>query len=220
MCEGRMKINVDTGKLNLPGPSSGGFVTSPCVPENERTHAINCLLELGLSQAEIDHLLASIPDAHTVNKLVDTWPNQGDDNKALKAAADLAQGLAMVLAGLSPKARAELSHVSHFDLRDVNAAKNLIPTLNTLAGGLRHRVSQLPKQSRAKPKTNLVRLVYGLQSARLGAPVWWPESPFYIACQQVFVLAGQATFNAKGAKPYSPDRAIKALATWIEKTGG
>lgn len=217
-----MKISVDTGKLSLPGPSSSGdFVASPHVPQKARDDAIAALRALGLTQIELDQLLARIPDACTVNKLVDTWPNQGDDNKALKAAADLAQGLAIVLAGLSPKARAELAHVSNFSLRDVNAAGNLIPTLNTLAGGLQHRISQLPKQSRAKPRTNLVRLVYELQSDRLGVPNKWSESPFYKACQQIFVLAGQATFPANGgeAKPYSPDRAIEALTKWIAKTG-
>lgn len=208
-----MKIIVDTDKLSLPGPGAGaGWEVPTRVSIQNRDSAIDALHKLGLAPHEIERLLAEIGIDAQSHAIMAKWPTVGKDKKALKAVADLSGALAVVLHGLSPKAHAELATASLKSLGVVTAALDLERPLMLLSAGLRQRISTLPSQSRATPRTQLVRAVWALQSPVLGKPSTWPESEFYKACEQVFVLAGLG--NA------SPDKAIKALKARIKTASG
>ena len=201
-----MKIKIDTGKLALPGPNAADWVVPEKVTSERRAKdrqlALEQLAALGLAQAEIDNLLSRIDDNNASHKIITGWPTVGADTVALQAAADLAQALATVLDGLSPRAHAEAATASLMALGDVHAATSMSKAARVLSAALHLRIKGLPAQSRRKPMTQLARMVYGLGPDVLGQPTTWQESRFYIACQQVFILAGHSS---------SPDNAIKAL---------
>ena len=209
-----MKTKIDTDMLALPGNYAGGAV----VPENvtseqrakDRQHALEQLAKLGLTQAEIDNLLSAIDCENTSHKIITGFPTVGADKAALRAAADLAHALATVLDGLSPNAHAQALTASMRAFGNADAPIVLSRSARLLSAALLQRIESLPPQSRNRPRTPLARLVYALGPDVLGQPNTWPESNFYRACQQVFILAGQYS---------SPDNAIKALKRSIPTAG-
>ena len=209
-----MKIKIDTGKLALPGPNAADWVVPEKVTSERRAKdrqlALEQLAALGLAQAEIDNLLSRIDDDNASHKVIAGWPTVGADKAALLAAADLAQALATVLDGLSPRAHAEALTASLKAFGNVDARIVLSRSARLLAAAMHLRIENLPTQSRNRPRTQLARMVYALGPDVLGQPTTGPESPFYRACQQVFILAGQHS---------SPDNAIKALKRSIPKAG-
>lgn len=209
-----MKISINTDMLHLPGQGVGaGWVTPSTVSADEQDLAIQELLALGLSEQEIQRLQVAIEEDNASQKIMKPWPSQGEDRKSLEATAKLCLGLSTIVNGLSPRAHAELATAALQATGAVSAVFDLPKTLLQIGNQLQQRLRDAPTQSRPKPRTQLVRAVWNLQSARLGAPNKYPESPFYRACQQVFILAGIGST----ALPPSPDRAIDALVRSLPK---
>jgi hypothetical protein len=203
-----VKVTLDTDKLRLPGAGAGWEGVAD--PSRQRAGAIEALRELaslGLTGSEVRRLLRRIAVESTANAIVQRWPTVGEDRAVLRAAADLAQALALVLAGASPKAQAEMATAAHLALRDPTYSDRAARDLLHFSVGLRQRIANMPTQGRRKSPVSIVRAVHEVAGSRLGSVTHWPEAPFRRACVAALTLAGRPGF---------PDNAIKALAAELD----
>jgi hypothetical protein len=153
-----------------------------------------------VSSLEIRRLLRALTHAAMTMDLRGGWPTLVEDHAVLCAAADLAQGLAEIFQGASPRAQSEFATAAKRALGDPAYPDEAQTCLTLFAAALRARTSEKPPQARRQPAVEIVRAVSTVAGHRLGAVSWSDGTPFRRACVAAFALAGRHA---------SPDRAIQ-----------
>jgi hypothetical protein len=200
-----LKVLVNTDRLRLPGGGSAELWPPGPQPERRRpprairAEAVRELLQLGVTPIEIRRLVRRIEEESRQRAAEEAWPSQADDRKVLCAVSDLAEALACIFQGASPRARAEIAEAAS----DPWLPSVLQAQLKQLAGSLRRRTEQPLQPIRREAPRFLPIAVQDVIGHRIGNPSKWPASPFRRACVAAFALTGRTG---------SPDRAIEAAA--------
>jgi hypothetical protein len=194
-----VKVSIDTDRLSLPGPVAAGRSAQP-QREDLRTAALDELAALGLTPGELEALEETINQMRAASDIYAAWPTAVEDHAVVHAVATLAEGLATVVLGASPRARVALDTCALVGLRDANHLERAVQDLLALAGTIRARHAEKPAQVRRRPPTHLVRALAAIAGHRLGPVTHAENSPFRLAAEAAFALAG--LFG-------SPERAIR-----------
>lgn len=198
-----MKIKINTSRLQQEHESAA-WVTPAKVARAERLEAVCELRALGLTSFEVRRLFRRLADEVTAAAIVATWPTVTEDKATLRAAADLAQGLAEVLGRASPRASTELATAGLQGLGNCMFPDSAAQDLAKFAAAVRLRIESMPDQTRREAPRRFVRAVRQVAGHKLGAETTYQEAPFRRACVAAFALAGVWT---------SPDAAIRAVVS-------
>lgn len=196
-----MKVKIDTGKPQQE-QESAAWVTPAKVDRAEKLQAVRELRALGLASFDVRRLLRRLAEEVTAAAIVATWPTVTEDKATLRAAAELAQGLAEVLGRASPRASAELATAGLQGLGNCMFPDSAAEDLSKFAAAVRLRIESMPDQTRREAPKRFVRAVRQVAGHKLGAETTYPEGAFRRACVAAFALAGVWT---------SPDAAIRAV---------